>query len=53
MSDWKDGQHGAEQNVSTEKKITDLYKLVEGIEIAMFNTRRADGHLVARPMDTQ
>jgi general stress protein 26 len=53
MSDWKDGKHGANENVPTGKKIEDLYKLVEGIEIAMFTTRRADGHLVSRPMDTQ
>ena len=53
MADLKDGQHGAENNVPTDKKITDLYKLVEGIEIAMFTTHRADGHLVSRPMDTQ
>ncbi len=37
----------------TGKKIDDLYKLIDGIEIAMFTTRRADGHLVSRPMATQ
>ncbi len=36
-----------------EKKIGDLYQLIEGIEIAMFTTRRPDGHLVSRPMATQ
>jgi general stress protein 26 len=36
----------------TEKK-TQLYELVEGIEIAMFTTRRPDGRLVSRPMATQ
>ena len=35
------------------KKIDDLYALIEGIEIAMFTTRRPDGHLVSRPMATQ
>lgn len=35
------------------KKLKDLYDLIEGIEIAMFTTRRADGHLVSRPMATQ
>lgn len=35
------------------KKIEDLYKLIEGIEIAMFTTRRPDGYLVSRPMATQ
>jgi chloramphenicol 3-O-phosphotransferase len=35
------------------KKLDDLYDLIDGIEIAMFTTRRADGHLVSRPMQTQ
>jgi general stress protein 26 len=35
------------------KKLEDLYALIEGIEIAMFTTRRPDGHLVSRPMATQ
>ena len=38
---------------STEKKLEQLYGLVEGIEIAMLTTRRLDGHLVSRPMATQ
>ena len=37
----------------TSRKIDDLYKLIDGIEIAMFTTRRPDGHLVSRPMATQ
>ncbi|MBW3656129.1 MAG: pyridoxamine 5'-phosphate oxidase family protein [Gemmatimonadetes bacterium] len=53
MSDWKDGKHGATENVPTEKKLAELYRLIQGIEIAMFTTRRADGHLVSRPMATQ
>jgi general stress protein 26 len=36
-----------------DKKLQDLYGLIEGIEIAMFTTRRADGYLVSRPMATQ
>ena len=44
--------HGAEA-VPLEKKLDDLYGLVDGIEVAMFTTRRADGHLVSRPMATQ
>src|SRR6059058_5190661 len=40
-------------SASTMKKLDDLYKLIEGIEIAMFTTRRADGQLVSRPMATQ
>jgi general stress protein 26 len=35
------------------KKLDDLYHLIEGIEIAMFTTRRPDGQLVSRPMATQ
>ena len=35
------------------KKLDELYGLIEGIEIAMFTTRRSDGHLVSRPMATQ
>ena len=39
--------------VPTEKKLDELYELIDGIQIAMFTTRRRDGHLVSRPMDTQ
>lgn len=42
-----------DDQVSTEKKLDDLYKLVDGIETAMFTTRRRDGHLVSRAMQTQ
>jgi general stress protein 26 len=35
------------------RKLDDLYELIEGIEIAMFTTRRPDGRLVSRPMATQ
>ena len=38
---------------STSKKLDELYALIDGIEIAMFTTRRADGQLVSRPMATQ
>jgi len=37
----------------SEKKLKELDDLVEGIEIAMFTTRRHDGHLISRPMATQ
>ena len=40
-------------NATLGKKIEDLYALIDGIEIAMFTTRRPDGHLVSRPMATQ
>jgi len=42
-----------DDSVPTEKKLDDLYDLIDGIEIAMFTTRRADGHIVSRPMQTQ
>jgi general stress protein 26 len=42
-----------DNEVPLEKKVDDLYKLIEGIEIAMFTTRRRDGTLVSRPMATQ
>src|SRR5678816_406860 len=38
---------------TTEKKLEELDALIDGIETAMFTTRRADGHLVSRPMATQ
>jgi general stress protein 26 len=38
---------------TTTKKLEELDKLIEGIETAMFTTRRQDGHLVSRPMATQ
>ena len=41
------------KDASPTKKLEELYGLIEGIEIAMFTTRRADGHLVSRPMATQ
>jgi general stress protein 26 len=47
-----DAPHGAEP-VPTEKKLDDLYALVDGIEVAMFTTRRPGGRLVSRPMQTQ
>jgi general stress protein 26 len=37
----------------TEKKLDDLYKLIDGIETAMMTTRRPDGQLVSRAMQTQ
>ena len=38
---------------SPDKKLNELYELIENIEIAMLTTRRADGRLVSRPMATQ
>lgn len=39
--------------ISTEKKLDELYELIEKMEIALMTTRRPDGMLVTRPMDTQ
>jgi general stress protein 26 len=39
--------------MATHNRTEELYRLIEGIEIAMFTTRRADGRLVSRPMATQ
>ncbi len=38
---------------TSQEKLEELDKLIEGIETAMFTTRRHDGHLVSRPMATQ
>jgi general stress protein 26 len=42
-----------DNEVPLEKKLDDLYKLIDGIEVAQFTTRRSDGHLVSRPMQVQ
>ena len=39
--------------MAPSKKIDDLYDLIDGIETAMFTTRRPNGQLVSRPMATQ
>lgn len=39
--------------VPLEKKLDDLYALIDGVETAMLTTRRRDGQLVSRPMQTQ
>src|SRR5689334_20780320 len=40
-------------SIPTEKKLEQLYELIDGIETAMLVTRRPDGSLVSRPMQTQ
>lgn len=40
-------------SVSSDKKLDELYELIEGIEIAMLTTIEADGSLTSRPMATQ
>lgn len=52
MADKASNKH-RDDPVPTEKKLDDLYELIDGIEIAMFTTRRQDGRLVSRPMATQ
>ncbi|GAC1480785.1 MAG: hypothetical protein NVS1B4_26020 [Gemmatimonadaceae bacterium] len=42
-----------EHEVPLPKKLDDLYRLIDGIDMAMFTTRRRDGQLVSRPMQTQ
>jgi len=41
------------KGMTASKKIDELYDLIEGIETAMFTTRRPTGQLVSRPMATQ
>jgi general stress protein 26 len=41
------------KGMATSKKIDELYDLIQGIETAMFTTRRPNGQLVSRPMATQ
>ena len=36
-----------------DEKLQNLWALIEEMKTAMFTTRRADGHLVSRPMATQ
>ncbi|MBC7791307.1 MAG: pyridoxamine 5'-phosphate oxidase family protein [Anaerolineae bacterium] len=50
-------QDATEKNLDLEvplnKKLDDLYELIDGIEICMFTTRRRDGYLVSRAMGVQ
>lgn len=46
-------QKQKDNEVPLEKKLDDLYKLIDGIETAMFTTRRPDGMLVSRAMQVQ
>jgi general stress protein 26 len=49
----KTQEKNLDNEVPLEKKLDDLYKLIDGIEVALFTTRRPDGHLVTRPMQVQ
>ena len=42
-----------DDEVSTKKKLDDLYELIEDMEVCMMTTRRFDGRLVSRPMSLQ
>ena len=39
--------------MTDKNRIDDLYELIDGIEVAMLTTRRQDGQLVSRAMQTQ
>jgi general stress protein 26 len=41
------------ETFSPEKKLDQLYSLIDGIETAMMTTRASDGGLVSRPMQVQ
>jgi len=41
------------KQLTTSEKLEQLYELIDGIEVAMLTTRRPDGSLVSRPMQTQ
>jgi len=49
----KTTQKNKDEEVPLEKKLDDLYDLIDGIGVAMMTTRRPDGSLVSRPMQTQ
>ncbi|CAG8563645.1 5286_t:CDS:2 [Paraglomus occultum] len=42
-----------DKDTPTYKKLDDLYALIDGIETCMFTTRRSDGSLVSRAMQTR
>jgi general stress protein 26 len=52
MSDPVSAQN-THDDVPTDKKISELHKLIDGINVAMLTTRDAFGRLIARPMATQ
>ena len=48
-----DAQRHEVPQPGTQEKLSQLYELIDDIEIALMTTRRADGSLVSRPMATQ
>ena len=53
MAPRREAQARKEETGTAAGSVDELWKLVDGIEIAMLTTRRADGHMVSRPMATQ
>lgn len=54
MNDQATKQKDPDREVlTTEKKLDQLYGLIDGIDCAMMTTRTKDGSLVSRPMSTQ
>lgn len=48
-----EGGHDDRGHGPAGEQLEDLYDLIDGIRICMFTTRRPDGYLVSRPMQTQ
>ncbi|KAJ3037926.1 hypothetical protein HDV00_001205 [Rhizophlyctis rosea] len=46
-------KNASEDNASVAQQITDLLKLIDGIQTCMMTTRRPDGQLVSRAMQTR
>jgi general stress protein 26 len=46
-------EKNTDREVPLERKLDDLYDLIDGIETAMLTTRTIDGSLVSRPLQTQ
>lgn len=46
-------EKNGDDDVPTEKKLDDLYRLIDTIEVASLVTQTARGSLVSRPMQTQ
>ncbi len=42
-----------EQDVPTEKKLDELYELIDDMKVCLMTTARPDGHLVTRPMEVR
>ena len=46
-------EKNTDREVPLERKLDDLYDLIDGIDIAMLTTHALDGSLVSRPLQTQ